>query len=130
MTFWLPLVLLFILGSPALVSTATLRRNPGAQEVKPAAAARANTDALYQQIRRNEDFNGAGATVDGLILQRDAATFKFNKGEIYFLAPVEGRVIGAVFIGDMEMSLVPPTAVEKRSLSRFSWDADVPQHFT
>jgi len=129
MTFWLPLALLFTLISPSIVSMAAPRWNPGAQEVKPAAAARANTDSVYQQIRRNVDPNGAVATVDGLILQRDAATFKFNKGEIYFLAPV-GRVIGAVFIGDMEMSLVPPTAVEKRSLSRFSWDADAPQRFS
>ena len=129
MTFWLPLALLFTLISPAIENTAP-RWNPGAQEVKPAAAARANTDSVYQQIRRNDDLNGAVATVDGLILQRDAATFKFNKGEIYFLAPVEGRVIGAVFIGDMEMFLVPPTAVERRSLSRFSWEADAPQRFT
>ena len=77
-----------------------------------------------------DDFNGAVATIDGLVLQRDAATFKFNRGEIYFLTPVEGRVVGAVFIGDMEMSLVPPTAVEKKSLARFSWDADAPQRFT
>ena len=74
-----------------------------------------------------DDLNGAVAVVDNLILKRDAATFKFIKGEIYFLTPVEGRVVGAVFVGDMEMSLVPPTAVEKKSLARFSWDADAPQ---
>ncbi|HYU99843.1 MAG TPA: hypothetical protein VE977_13520, partial [Pyrinomonadaceae bacterium] len=102
MTFWLPLALLITLISPSIVDIAAPRQNAGAQE-KPAAAARANTDSVYQQIRRNDDLTGAVATVDGLILRRDAATFKFNKGEIYFLAPVEGREIGAVFIGDMEM---------------------------
>jgi hypothetical protein len=129
MTLWLPLALLSTLISPSILNMAAPRQNVGVQE-KPAAAARANTDPVYQQIRRNEDLNGAVATVDGLVLKRDAATFKFNKGEIYFLAPVEGRVIGAVFIGDLEMSLLPPTAVEKKSLARFSWDADAPQRFS
>jgi len=130
MTFWLPLALLFALVSPSVVSVHARGWNPDAQEVKPAAVAKANTDAVYQQIRRNDDLTGAVATVDGLILRRDAATFKFNKGEIYFLAPVEGRVIGAVFIGDMEMLLVPPTAAERKSLSRFSWEAEEPQRFS
>src|SRR6476659_1780127 len=129
MIFRLPLALLLALVFPSLLSSTPLHC-PGSQEPKPATAARANTDSVYQQIRRNEDLSGAVGTVDGLILKRDAATFKFNKGEIYFLAPVEGRVTGAVFIGDMEMSLVPPTAVEKRSLARFSWDADAPQRFS
>src|SRR5690349_5049782 len=70
-------------------------------------------DGIYQQIRHKgtslEDFSGVVATVNGLTLQRDAATFKFNNGEIYFLAPVEGRVVGAVFLGDVEMRIVPPT---------------------
>jgi hypothetical protein len=110
------------------------QQNPNPQAVKPVVGAGANNDPVYQQIRRlgnsPDDVNGAVAVVDGLTLKRDAATFKFNKGEIYFLAPVGGRVIGAVFIGDMEMSLVPPTAVEKKSLARFSWEADTPQRFS
>ena len=84
----------------------------------------ANSDAVYQQIRRKsdsaDDFNGQVATVNGLVLKRDAATFKFNSGEIYFLTPVEGRTIGAVFLGDLEMTLTPPLDAEKRSLSLFT----------
>lgn len=91
-------------------------------------------DAIYQQIRHKgsapEDFNGAVATVNGLTLQRDAATFKFNNGEIYFLSPVEGRVIGAVFLGDVEMRIVPPTEVEKRSLQFFTGAKEAPDHFS
>src|SRR5262245_25379477 len=96
--------------------------------------ARTNGDAVYQQIRRKgsgpEDFNGAVATVSGLTLQRDAVTFKFNSGEIYFLTPVEGRVVGAVFIGDVEMIIVPPTEAEKRSLALFTGSREAPDHFT
>ena len=91
-------------------------------------------DAVYQQIRRKgsvpEDFNGAVATVNGLVLKRDAATFKFNNGEIYFLAPVEGRVVGAVFLGDVEMRIVPPTIAEKRSLDRFTGGKEEADHFS
>lgn len=134
MTFCIQLALLLTLFSPSPLHTAPLRQNPGAQELKPAGGSLANTDSVYQQIRRKgngpDDLSGAVALVDGLILKRDAATFKFIKGEIYFLTPVEGRVVGAVFIGDLEMSLVPPTATEKKSLARFSWDPDAPQHFS
>jgi hypothetical protein len=90
-------------------------------------------DPVYQQIRRKgtgpDDFSGAVATVNGLTLQRDAATFKFNNGEIYFLSPVEGRVVGAVFLGDVEMTIVPPTEVEKRSLAQFTGAKEGPDHF-
>jgi hypothetical protein len=91
-------------------------------------------DVVYQQIRRKgsapEDFNGAVATVNGLTLQRDAATFKFNNGEIYFLSPVEGRVVGAVFLGDVEMRIDPPTEIEKRSLQFFIGPKEAPDHFS
>src|SRR4030095_160505 len=97
-------------------------------------ATRTNGDAVYQQIRRKgnapEDFNGGVATVSGLTLKRDAATFKFNNGEIYFLTAVEGRVVGAVFVGDVEMTIVPPTEVEKRSLAIFTGSKETPDHFT
>jgi hypothetical protein len=91
-------------------------------------------DALYQVIRRkgslSEDFNGAVATVNGLVLKRDAATFKFNSGEIYFLTPIEGQMIGAVFLGDVEMRVVPPTDVEKRSLEFFTGSNEQADHFS
>src|SRR5712692_9606050 len=98
------------------------------------ASAKANSDPVYKQIRQKahalEDFNGQVATVNGLLLQRDAATFKFNSGEIYFLTPVEGHAIGAVFLGDGDMTLIPPTEIEKRSLSIFTDKSGLGDHFT
>ena len=91
-------------------------------------------DVVYQTIRRKgstpEDFAGAVATVNGLVLKRDAATFTFNSGEIYFLSPIEGRVIGAVFLGDVQMRIVPPTEVEKRSLQFFMSSKEEGDHFS
>ena len=114
--------LLLVSAAFALCSTQPGFTQAGAPQV--ADTAKNSTDAVYQQIRRKgndpADFSGAVATVNGLVLKRDAATFKFNSGEIYFLTPVEGRVVGAVFLGDVEMRIVPPTEVEKRSLDSFT----------
>ncbi len=88
--------------------------------VNIAAAVKPNTDPLYQQLRQNETFSGESATVNNLTLKRDAATFTLRSGEVYFLAPVEGRVVGAVFIGDGEIALTPPVEVEKKSLAIFT----------
>ncbi len=98
-------------------------------------AVKANSDSVYQHLRSKadqpEDFNGQVATVNGVVLTRDAATFKFNNGEIYFLTPVEGHVVGAVFLGDVEMTLTPPTDIEQRSLARFTGSTEPkPEHFT
>src|SRR6185436_9800734 len=82
-----------------------------AQSPASATATRPNSDALYQQLRQQADnasFDGQVASVAGLVLRRDAAMFKFNNGEFYFLPAIEGRVTGAVFLGDVEMSVVPP----------------------
>jgi len=98
-------------------------------EVAPIEAAvtvtttRPNVDPVYQQLRQlgktDADFAGPFATVNNLVLQRDAAVFTLRSGEIYFAPPIEGRVTAAVFIGDGEMTLVPPTPIEKHSLSIF-----------
>jgi hypothetical protein len=82
-----------------------------------------NVDPVYQQLRQmgktDADFAGPFATVNNLVLQRDAAVFTLRSGEVYFAPPIEGRVTAAVFIGDGEMTLVPPTDIEKHSLSIF-----------
>jgi hypothetical protein len=80
------------------------------------AAIKANADPVYQQLRLQgksaQDFSGAYATVNNLTLKREGAAFNLRSGEIYFLAPVEGRYTAAVFFGDGEFSLVPPTPNE------------------
>ena len=90
-------------------------------------------DAAYQQLR-----NAAGApesfttyaAVNNLVLRRDAATFTLRGGELYFLAPVEGRVAGAVFIGEGELALTPPVEHERRSLAIFTGEPSLTEQFT
>ncbi len=76
--------------------------------------------ALRQLAKTEQDFAGSYATVNNLTLKRDAATFMLKTGEIYFLAPVENRYTGAVFIGTGEMSMTPPTQAEKNSIKIFT----------
>ena len=97
-------------------------------------ATKANSDPVYQQLRQQakagQDFSGPYATVNNLSFQKEGATFNLRSGEIYFLAPVEGRYTGAVFIGDGEFSLVPPTEVEKNSLKIFTNEPSITEQFS
>lgn len=95
---------------------------------------KANTDPIYQQLRQKsaaaDSFNSDAASVNNLVLKRDAATFTLKTGELYFLAPVEGRTTGAVFIGEGELTLTPPTEVEKKSLAIFVEKTTLTEQFT
>jgi hypothetical protein len=97
-------------------------------------AIKANSDPIYQQLRQQakagQDFSGPYATVTNLLLQKEGATFNLRSGEIYFLAPVEDRYTGAVFIGDGEFTLVPPTEVEKNSLKIFTNEPSITEQFS
>jgi hypothetical protein len=99
----------------------------GAEGPKP------NTDPVYTRLRQQgespQEFAGDYAQVNGLVLKRDAATFTLRSGELYFLAPVEGRVTGAVFIGDGELTLTPPVDYEKRSLALFTGQPSITEQF-
>jgi hypothetical protein len=90
--------------------------------VTVASSVTANSDPVYQQLRqaaKSEAEFSNFATVNNLVLTRDAAVFTLRSGEIYFGAPVEGHTTAAVFIGDGELTLEPPTPVEKHSLALF-----------
>ena len=103
---------------------------PTSQQV----ATKANSDPLYQQLRqassRPDAFTGNYATVNNLVFKRDAATFTMRTGEIYFLAPIEGRTTGAVFIGEGNVFVSPPTETERRSLAWFTDGPDLREDVT
>ncbi len=93
-----------------------------------------NTDPVYLNLRQlgrvDQDFGGPYAVVNNLKLHRDAANFTLKSGELYFIAPVEDRVTAAVFIGDGEMSLTPPTEIEKNSIKIFTGEGAITEQFT
>jgi Carboxypeptidase regulatory-like domain/Peptidase family M1 domain len=93
-----------------------------------------NPDPLYMQLRQKsvsqDAFGGNVASVNNLVLKRDAATFTLKSGEIYFMTPIEGRTIGAVFIGEGEVTLTPPTEIEKSSLAVFAKEPTMTEQFS
>jgi hypothetical protein len=107
---------------------------PVEAQVKVSESPKANSDRVYQQLRQQakttEEFSGAYASVNNLVLKRDAAIFTLRSGDVYFVSPVEGRVTGAVFIGDGEITLVPPTEIEKRSIKIFTGEPGITEQFS
>ena len=75
-----------------------------------------NANACYQQLR---DLLPGGDVINvkDLVLKRDAATFTFETGSFAFYGQVNGKVTGAVFIGDGHLHITPPTAEERHNLS-------------
>jgi hypothetical protein len=92
-----------------------------------------NQDPVYQSLRQlgkcEQDFSGNYAVVNNLQLKRDAGIFTLKSGELYFITPVENRVTAAVFLGDGELSLTPPTEVEKNSIKIFTGEGGITESF-
>jgi len=117
-----------------VAATVDLQMEVAPVEAAVTVSARSNSDAAYQELRRigksETDFSGAFARVDNLVLKRDVGIFTLHDGEIYFAPPVEGRVTAAVFIGDGQLALTPPTGIEKHTLSIFINNEELAEDFS
>jgi hypothetical protein len=87
-----------------------------------------NSDPVYRQLR-DVGLGGEQITVTNVVLKRDAGTFTFRSGSICFLAPVQGKVTGAIFTGDGTFDLVAPIAVERHSLALFTKSEELHESF-
>lgn len=73
--------------------------------------------AIYEQIKAF-NLSGGKAEVSGLTLKRDRVLMTFN-GTFYFTSAVEGKITGAVFIGQGNFKAeVPPSDFEKNNVKR------------
>ncbi|HEV2905299.1 MAG TPA: hypothetical protein VGW32_09635, partial [Pyrinomonadaceae bacterium] len=103
MSFHLPKLKLFLLAAVFLCSATSL----SAQANSPEAA-----KDLYEQIKAFP-LTGGALPVKALTLNRDRAKMVFD-GTFYFAAPENGRVTGAVFIGEGKfITEIPPSEFEK-----------------
>ena len=75
-----------------------------------------NADATYQQLR-NLTLGTEAVSLSDVTLKKDAAHFQLNSGTVCFLSAVQGKVTGAVFVGEGRLLLTPPIPSEERSLS-------------
>jgi hypothetical protein len=87
-----------------------------------------NSDPTYQQLR-NIRLSGEAIAVNNLTLVRDAATFHLRSGTVCFVSPVQGKVTGAVFVGDGNMVLDPPLPSERSSLRLLTRENEFSEDF-
>jgi hypothetical protein len=92
-------------------------------------AAGPNSDPTYQQLR-NLTLGGEGVSVSNLDLRRDAGTFHLRSGTVCFVAAVQGKVTGAVFTGDGNFVLDPPSASEKNMLKLLTKEDGFSENFS
>jgi hypothetical protein len=78
-----------------------------------------NSDPAYRQLR-DLTLGTESVTVTNVEVKRDAATFHLHSGTVCFVAPVNGKVTGAVFIGEGNLVLDPPISIERSSLKLLS----------
>lgn len=90
-------------------------------------------DPVYKMLRTGsaaaDAFSGEYATVNNLVLKKDAGYFNLRSGAVYFLKPSDGRTTGAVFLGTGEFSLTPPVEVERKHLTIFIDEPEVKEQF-
>jgi hypothetical protein len=65
-----------------------------------------NSDPTYQALR-NLTLSSEAVSVNNFELTRDAGKFRLLSGTICFTPPVQGKVTGAVFMGDGNQRLIP-----------------------
>ena len=87
-----------------------------------------NSDATYQQLR-NISLGTEAVSLSDFTLKRDAAHFQLNSGTVCFFAPVEGKVTGAIFVGEGRLLLTPPIPAENRSLMLLTKEQEFSESF-
>ncbi|HXO21299.1 MAG TPA: M1 family aminopeptidase, partial [Thermoanaerobaculia bacterium] len=78
-------------------------------------------DPSYAALRAARP-DGRTIPVHGLVLERDVFRFQFDSGAFHLLAPVGGRTVGAVFVGQGSYRLTPATEAERRHLGLVAGD--------
>jgi len=68
-------------------------------------------------------------SVRDITISRDVFSITLNRGTLAFTEAVDGRVTGAVFIGSGDVLAIPPDAIEKRQLFRYTTSALLSERF-
>lgn len=100
---------------------------PGTSSISAQQPTGANTDSTYQALR-TLTLGSEAVSVTDFSLKRDAGTFHLNSGTVCFVAPVNGKVTGAVFVGDGSFTL-DASAEERRSLKLLTKEDDFSEKF-
>jgi len=88
-----------------------------------------NTNPTYHQLRSLAPAGDAIA-VKNLVLQRGDATFTLQTGSVQFYPAVNGKVTGAVFLGQGHFHLTPPSPEEQHNLKILTHSESFDEDFT
>jgi hypothetical protein len=113
---------------PLFISFLLLITAPFAMAQTPPAPAGPNSHPAYQALR-NLTLSGEAVSVKDLDLKRDAGTFHLHSGTVCFVAPVNDKVTGAVFVGDGNFVLDPPLESERKSLKLLTKENEFSERF-
>ena len=75
-------------------------------------------DVWYDALRELQLDPERGAHVSNVTLEKDAGRFHLDEGQIQLLEPVDGRTMGAVFVGQGRFELSAPDPIERGQLHR------------
>jgi hypothetical protein len=89
----------------------------------------ANNEATYLKLR-NIKLGTEVVHVSNFKLTREAGVFTFKSGTFHLLEPVDGKITGAVFLGDAGFTLTPPLETERRYLAILTNDQPFEEQFT
>jgi Peptidase family M1 domain len=92
------------------------------------AQSQATSDGTYSALR-NLSLGAESISISNYDLKRDAAIFRLRSGTICFVAPINNKVTGAVFIGDGLFLLNPPSDSERKSLQYLTKSPEFNEHF-
>jgi peptidase M1-like protein len=87
-----------------------------------------NSDPNYVALR-NLTLGNEAVSVTNFDLKRDAGTFHLHSGTVCFVPPVNGKVTGAVFTGDGNFILTPPTESERKNLKYLTKEDEFSEKF-
>jgi hypothetical protein len=111
------LVLSSSIALAGISSAQTLETRPAQPATSPATPrSLANNEPNYLKLR-NIKVGTETVHVKDFTLKREAGTFTFRSGAFQFVEPVNGKITGAVFVGDGSFVLVPPIELERRNLA-------------
>ena len=111
------LSILLVLASVGASSAQTLETRPPQPATTPTAPrALANNEPTYLKLR-NIKLGTETVRVNNFTMKREAGVFVFKSGAFQFVEPVNGKITGAVFVGDGSFTLTPPIELERRNLA-------------
>jgi Peptidase family M1 domain len=73
-------------------------------------------DTIYKDLSNFSVLEDQIAEVENFSFQRDVAEFNLTQGKLYLISPVNDKTVAAVFLGDGNVKIVPPTKVSKERL--------------